>query len=44
MIDLTSIESRIRDEYNFIHAFIALHPYASVLLALLVGLGIGLTL
>ncbi len=41
-MDIQSTEARIKDEYNAVHAFIALHPYTSTWAALFIGLLIGL--
>lgn len=40
-IDLQSIEERIKAEYNIAHAWVAIHPYAAVLAALLIGIVVG---
>jgi ElaB/YqjD/DUF883 family membrane-anchored ribosome-binding protein len=40
-MDIQSIEGRILEEYNWLHAQIALHPYAAVGIAFALGLGIG---
>lgn len=38
---MTDIRARIAEEYNIIHAWIALHPYAAVTVFFAVGVGCG---
>ncbi len=40
-MDLDNLENRIAEEYHWLHAWIALHPYAAALAFFLIGLGIG---
>jgi hypothetical protein len=40
-MDYDKLEQRIADEYNIVHAWIALHPYVSAFGFFMVGLGIG---
>ncbi len=36
-MDILTIEQRIKDEYNIVHAWIAVHPYYATFLAFAIG-------
>ena len=40
-MDFASVEDRIKAEWNIVRAFIAVHPYVSLLIAAVVGNVIG---
>ena len=40
-MDISTIEDRIKSEWNVVRSFVALHPYASLLIAAAVGNVIG---
>ena len=40
-MDYDKLESRIADEYNIVHAWIAVHPYAAVFAAVVLGALLG---